>query len=188
MQRLIENKLIYGQLLEVSEPHLVERYNQALEGLSLKKVELDKFRIDMTGYSPEVAGCAGRSAISRSQQGEPALHHPDAGADRPAGGQHRLFQHGGSAATNSSKRTRRRSSPSPSRMCSMARSMTVSSRSRTSRTCCRSSRSNSASRPDRPPWQDDRIAADDRPPAEGAGSLARQRHARKDGRARANHR
>lgn len=55
MQRLIENKLIYGQLLEVSEPHLVARYNQALEGLSLKKVKLDKFRIDMAGFSPEVA-------------------------------------------------------------------------------------------------------------------------------------
>ncbi|HSO48680.1 MAG TPA: DUF6638 family protein, partial [Rhizobiaceae bacterium] len=59
MQRLIENKLIYGQLLEVSEPHLVARYNQALEGLSLKPVKLDKFRIDMTGYSPEVADALG---------------------------------------------------------------------------------------------------------------------------------
>jgi hypothetical protein len=59
MQRLIENKLIYGQLLEVSEPHLVERYNQALEGLSLKRVKLDKFRIDMAGYSPEVAEALG---------------------------------------------------------------------------------------------------------------------------------
>lgn len=59
MQRLIENKLIYGQLLEVSEPHLVERYNQALEGLSLKRVALDNFRIDMAGFSPEVAEALG---------------------------------------------------------------------------------------------------------------------------------
>jgi hypothetical protein len=55
MQRLIENKLIYGQLLEIAEPHLVERYNQALEGLSLKRTKLKKFRIDMCGFSPEVA-------------------------------------------------------------------------------------------------------------------------------------
>ncbi len=55
MQRLIENKLIYGQLLEISEPHLVARYNQALEGLSLKPTKLTTFRIDMTGFSPEVA-------------------------------------------------------------------------------------------------------------------------------------
>ncbi len=55
MQRLIENKLIYGQLLEISEPHLVARYNQALEGLSLKPTKLKEFRIDMTGFSPEVA-------------------------------------------------------------------------------------------------------------------------------------
>ena len=55
MQRLIENKLIYGQLLEIAEPHLVERYNLALEGLSLKRTKLKKFRIDMCGFSPEVA-------------------------------------------------------------------------------------------------------------------------------------
>lgn len=55
MQRLIENKLIYGQLLEISEPHLVERYNQALEGLACKRTSLKSFRIDMCGFSPEVA-------------------------------------------------------------------------------------------------------------------------------------
>ena len=59
MQRLVENKLIYGQLLEISEPHLVERYNQALEGLSLPRVALEKFSIDMTGFSPEVANALG---------------------------------------------------------------------------------------------------------------------------------
>ncbi|MFZ1813555.1 MAG: DUF6638 family protein [Rhizobiaceae bacterium] len=55
MQRLIENRLIYGQLLEVSEPHLIERYNKALEGFNLKRTKLKKFRIDMAGFSPEVA-------------------------------------------------------------------------------------------------------------------------------------
>ena len=55
MRRLIENKLIYGQLLDIAEPHLVERYNQALEGLALRRTSLSRFRIDMAGFSPEVA-------------------------------------------------------------------------------------------------------------------------------------
>lgn len=55
MQRLIENKLIYGQLMEVAEPHLVERYNKALKGLGGKTTGLKRFRIDMAGFSPEVA-------------------------------------------------------------------------------------------------------------------------------------
>ncbi|GIL02150.1 MAG: hypothetical protein BroJett030_20490 [Alphaproteobacteria bacterium] len=59
MQRLIDNKLIYGQLMEVAEPHLVERYNLALTGFGLAPVELERFRIDMAGFSPEVAGALG---------------------------------------------------------------------------------------------------------------------------------
>ncbi len=59
MQRLIENKLIFGQLWPVTEPHLVERYNQALTGLGLKRVDLKSFNIDMAGYSPEVAAALG---------------------------------------------------------------------------------------------------------------------------------
>jgi hypothetical protein len=55
MQRLIDNKLIYGQLLEVAEPHLVERYNKALKALSGRTTGLKRFRIDMAGFSPEVA-------------------------------------------------------------------------------------------------------------------------------------
>lgn len=55
MQRLIENKLIYGQLLEISQPHLIERYNSALKGFGLPEIELERFRIDMAGFSPEVA-------------------------------------------------------------------------------------------------------------------------------------
>jgi hypothetical protein len=55
MQRLIENRLIYGQLLEIAEPHLIERYNKALTGFGLAPVALPKFRIDMAGFSPEVA-------------------------------------------------------------------------------------------------------------------------------------
>lgn len=62
MQRLIDNALIESQLLEISEPHLIERYNRALEGFSLKPVALERFRIDMAGFSPEVAQALGDMA------------------------------------------------------------------------------------------------------------------------------
>lgn len=55
MKRLLENKLMFGNLLTVDEPHLVERYNKALKGFGLKAVKLEQFSIDMTGYSPQVA-------------------------------------------------------------------------------------------------------------------------------------
>ncbi|THK38168.1 hypothetical protein EHS39_09200 [Ensifer sp. MPMI2T] len=55
MKRLLEAELIYGRLLDISEPHLVARYNKALEGLGLKPMALDHFSIDMTGFSPEIA-------------------------------------------------------------------------------------------------------------------------------------
>ncbi|QRM56336.1 DUF6638 family protein [Sinorhizobium sp. BG8] len=55
MKRLLEAELIYGRLLEISEPHLVERYNKALDGFGLPRTNLQEFRIDMTGFSPEVA-------------------------------------------------------------------------------------------------------------------------------------
>lgn len=54
MKRLEESELIFGRMLRVSEPHLIERYNQALEGFELPKTKLKSFRIDMTGFSPEV--------------------------------------------------------------------------------------------------------------------------------------
>lgn len=55
MNRLEESALIYGRMMTVAEPHLIERYNQALTGFGLKKTKLKRFRIDMSGYSPEVA-------------------------------------------------------------------------------------------------------------------------------------
>ena len=55
MERLIENALIYGAMYHVSEPYMVERYNQALKGFGLEAVKLDSFAVDATGYSPEVA-------------------------------------------------------------------------------------------------------------------------------------
>jgi hypothetical protein len=55
MKRLVENELIYGRLLPVDEPHLVARYNKALRAFGLPETKLEEFRIDMTGFSPEIA-------------------------------------------------------------------------------------------------------------------------------------
>jgi hypothetical protein len=55
MKRLYDNELIYGRLLEISEPHLIDRYNTALKAFGFKPVKLEKFSIDQTGFSPEVA-------------------------------------------------------------------------------------------------------------------------------------
>lgn len=55
MKLLEESELIYGRMLRISEPHLIERYNVALKGLGVKPTKLKSFRIDMTGFSPEVA-------------------------------------------------------------------------------------------------------------------------------------
>ncbi len=55
MKRLLDSELIYGRLLPVSEPHLVERYNKALSAFGLPPTELTSFEIDRTGFSPQVA-------------------------------------------------------------------------------------------------------------------------------------
>jgi hypothetical protein len=52
---LRENALIYGRLLTVDEPHLIERYNKALTAFGLKPTMLKSFQIDRTGFSPEIA-------------------------------------------------------------------------------------------------------------------------------------
>lgn len=52
---LRDNELIYGRLLPVDEPHLVERYNKALAAFGLKPTKLKTFDIDRTGFSPQVA-------------------------------------------------------------------------------------------------------------------------------------
>ena len=64
MNLLREKNLIFGSLLTVDEPHMVERYNKALEGFGLKRVKLKKFEIDMTGFSPQVGEGFEGSAIS----------------------------------------------------------------------------------------------------------------------------
>ena len=55
MDLLRDNELIFGRLLPVSEPHLIERYNKALKAFGLKPTELKSFEIDRTGFSPQIA-------------------------------------------------------------------------------------------------------------------------------------
>ncbi len=55
MDLLRDNELIYGRLLPVSEPHLIERYNKALTAFGLKPTTLTSFEIDRTGFSPQIA-------------------------------------------------------------------------------------------------------------------------------------
>jgi hypothetical protein len=54
MKRLIEKGLMFGNLIEVSSPQLVERYNRALKHLAGKETHLTDFHIDISGYSPEI--------------------------------------------------------------------------------------------------------------------------------------
>lgn len=52
---LRENELIFGRLLSVDEPHLIERYNKAMTAFGLQPTKLKSFQIDRTGFSPEIA-------------------------------------------------------------------------------------------------------------------------------------
>ncbi|HUS53248.1 MAG TPA: DUF6638 family protein [Thermohalobaculum sp.] len=54
MMRLIERGLMYGNLVEVSMPVQVARYNAALEKLTGRRSTLDHFHIDLSGFSPEI--------------------------------------------------------------------------------------------------------------------------------------
>lgn len=54
MKRLIERGLMFGNLVPVDSPALVERYNRALRQLTGKQTRLTDFHIDISGYSPEV--------------------------------------------------------------------------------------------------------------------------------------
>ena len=54
MKRLIERGLMFGNLIRISSPALVERYNRALKALTGKKTRLKSFHVDISGYSPEV--------------------------------------------------------------------------------------------------------------------------------------
>lgn len=54
MKRLIQKGLMFGNLVPVESPALVERYNRALKALTGKTTALTDFHIDISGYSPEV--------------------------------------------------------------------------------------------------------------------------------------
>ena len=54
MKRLIAAGLMFGNLIEVSSPALIERYNRALKHLTGKTTALKDFHIDLSGYSPEI--------------------------------------------------------------------------------------------------------------------------------------
>jgi hypothetical protein len=54
MKRLIERGLMFGNLIEVASPALVDRYNRALQHLTGKTTKQSDFHIDISGYSPEV--------------------------------------------------------------------------------------------------------------------------------------
>lgn len=54
MNRLIAAGLMFGNLVEISSPALVERYNRALKHLTGKTTALTDFHIDISGYSPEI--------------------------------------------------------------------------------------------------------------------------------------
>jgi len=54
MNRLIASGLMYGNLIHVASPTLVERYNRALAHLTGKTTTLTDFYIDISGFSPEI--------------------------------------------------------------------------------------------------------------------------------------
>ncbi len=51
---LIEKGLMFGNLLPVDSPVLVDRYRRAMKHLTGKETALTDFHIDISGYSPEI--------------------------------------------------------------------------------------------------------------------------------------
>jgi hypothetical protein len=51
---LIEKGLMFGNLIPVDSPVLVDRYRRAMKHLTGKVTALDDFHIDISGYSPEI--------------------------------------------------------------------------------------------------------------------------------------
>jgi hypothetical protein len=54
MKRLIQRGLMFGNLIHVDSPALVDRYNRALKHLTGRQTALTDFHVDISGYSPEV--------------------------------------------------------------------------------------------------------------------------------------
>ncbi|MGH6862482.1 MAG: DUF6638 family protein, partial [Phyllobacterium sp.] len=55
MDLLQQSDLIYGRLLTIDQPHLIERYNRALKSFGFPATALTQFDIDRTGFSPQIA-------------------------------------------------------------------------------------------------------------------------------------
>jgi len=54
MKLLIEKGLMFGNLIPVDSPVLVDRYRRAMKHLTGKVTALEDFHIDISGYSPEI--------------------------------------------------------------------------------------------------------------------------------------
>lgn len=54
MKLLIEKGLMFGNLMRVDSPVLVDRYNRALKSLTGRTTALESFHIDISGYAPEI--------------------------------------------------------------------------------------------------------------------------------------
>lgn len=54
MKRLIQRGLMFGNLIHVDSPALVDRYNRALKHLTGRQTQLTDFHVDISGFSPEV--------------------------------------------------------------------------------------------------------------------------------------
>lgn len=71
MTPLIAAGLMFGNLVPVTSPALVERYNRALKHLTGRETKLPDFHIDLAGFSPEIG----------AELGDPAYLSPS-GANR----------------------------------------------------------------------------------------------------------
>jgi hypothetical protein len=71
MKRLIAHGLMFGNLVPVESPALVDRYNRALRHLGKPPTTLTDFHIDISGFSPEIA----------DERDDPLYLNPD-GANR----------------------------------------------------------------------------------------------------------
>ena len=54
MIHLIQRGLMFGNLIHIESPALIERYNRALKHLTNHQTKLTEFHIDISGYSPEI--------------------------------------------------------------------------------------------------------------------------------------
>ncbi|WP_283646212.1 DUF6638 family protein [Marinovum algicola] len=54
MNRLIQSGLMFGNLIRVDSPALIDRYNRALQHLTGQQTALTEFHIDISGFAPEI--------------------------------------------------------------------------------------------------------------------------------------